>query len=93
MNVSLTAELEDLINEKVKSGMYQTASDVIREALRLLKERDNFEVLRREVREGFAQIERGEYEEFDEHTIRNLAADIKARGIKRLAEKRKTGTR
>ena len=41
MNVSLTPELERLVNEKVESGLYQTASEVVREALRLLKERDH----------------------------------------------------
>jgi antitoxin ParD1/3/4 len=41
MNVSLTRELEDLVNEKVRSGFYQTASEVVREALRLLKQRDD----------------------------------------------------
>lgn len=35
MNISLTAELEQLVAEKVKSGMYQTSSEVIREGLRL----------------------------------------------------------
>jgi antitoxin ParD1/3/4 len=41
MNVSLTAELEELVNEKVRSGLYHTASEVVREALRLLKLRDD----------------------------------------------------
>ena len=41
MNVSLTPELESLVNEKVRSGLYQTASEVVREALRLLKNRDD----------------------------------------------------
>ena len=41
MNVSLTPELEALVNEKVRSGLYQTASEVVREALRLLKSRDD----------------------------------------------------
>ena len=41
MNVSLTPELEALVNEKVRSGLYQTASEVVREALRLLKLRDD----------------------------------------------------
>jgi len=41
MNVSLTRELEELVNEKVRSGLYQTASEVVREALRLLKQRDD----------------------------------------------------
>ncbi len=40
MNVSLTPELEQLVQEKVASGLYQTASEVVRDALRLLKERD-----------------------------------------------------
>ncbi len=40
MNVSLTPELERLINDKVETGSYQTASEVVREALRLLKHRD-----------------------------------------------------
>ena len=41
MNVSLTPELEKLVEEKVRSGLYQTASEVVREALRLLKLRDD----------------------------------------------------
>jgi antitoxin ParD1/3/4 len=40
MNVSLTPELEKLVQEKVKSGLYHSASEVIRDALRLLQERD-----------------------------------------------------
>jgi antitoxin ParD1/3/4 len=48
MNVSLTPELEQLVHEKVQSGMYLSASEVVREALRLLKERDNLRELRTE---------------------------------------------
>lgn len=83
------------MNQKVKSGMYQTASEVVREGLRLLKERDQLEKLRREIRLGFEAIERGEYEEYDETTVKDLAADIKARGMARLAElnKKKSKTR
>ena len=40
MNVSLTPQLEKLIEQKVREGNYQTASEVVREALRLLAERD-----------------------------------------------------
>jgi antitoxin ParD1/3/4 len=94
MNVSLTKELEKLVNDRVKSGMYQTASEVIREGLRLLKERDNLESLRRDIRAGFAAIDRGEYEEYDENTTKALATAIKARGRQRLEEfRKKTGTR
>ena len=40
MNVSLTPALERLIEKKVTSGRYGSASEVVREALRLLEERD-----------------------------------------------------
>jgi antitoxin ParD1/3/4 len=40
MNVSLTSELEKFVSAKVESGRYNSASEVVREALRLLEERD-----------------------------------------------------
>jgi len=40
MNVSLTPELEKFVNAKVESGRYNSASEVVREALRLLEEHD-----------------------------------------------------
>lgn len=65
MNVSLTPELEKMVGEKVKSGLYNSASEVVREALRLLREQDELrsarlEELRRDVAAGVAQLERGE---------------------------------
>jgi antitoxin ParD1/3/4 len=40
MNVSLTHELEQFVHAKVKSGRYLSASEVVRDALRLLEDRD-----------------------------------------------------
>ena len=40
MNVSLTSELEKFVSAKVDSGRYNSASEVVREALRLLEEHD-----------------------------------------------------
>ena len=40
MNISITPELEKFVHAKVESGMYNSASEVMREALRLLAERD-----------------------------------------------------
>ena len=40
MNVSLTPQLEQFVNTKVGSGRYNSASEVVREALRLLEEHD-----------------------------------------------------
>jgi len=53
MNISLTPELERLVADKVASGLYNNASEVIREGLRLLKEHDEVRLRWRE------QIERG----------------------------------
>jgi antitoxin ParD1/3/4 len=41
MNVSLTPELEEFVSAKVQSGRYNSASEVVREALRLLEEHDD----------------------------------------------------
>jgi antitoxin ParD1/3/4 len=87
MNVSLTPELEQMVSEKVGTGMYQTASEVIREGLRLLKERDQrLESLRRDVRAGFEAVERGEFSDYDGSNIRELADRVKRRGRKRLGQ-------
>lgn len=65
MNVSLTPELEKLVADKVKSGRYNSASEVVREALRLLEEQDQIRTLRlEEVRKkiaaGLEALDRGE---------------------------------
>ena len=66
MNVSLTPELEKLVQEKVKSGRYLSASEVVREALRLLQEQDQLrelrlEELRKFVAVGIEQADRGRW--------------------------------
>lgn len=43
MKVTLTKELETLVQEKVRSGRYADESDVVRDALRVLEQRDDFE--------------------------------------------------
>ncbi len=89
MNVSLTPELEQLVNDKVKSGFYQTASEVVREALRLLNERDRErERLRADVQAGFDQLSRGQGSTCDKATGRALAERIKAEGRSARSKKR-----
>jgi antitoxin ParD1/3/4 len=65
MNVSLTPELEKLVDEKVKSGMYTSASEVVREGLRLLHEQEElrrikYETLKRDIKEGIDELEKGQ---------------------------------
>lgn len=70
MNISLTPELESLVQEMVKSGRYHSASEVIRDALRLFEERAQLrkiklENLRREIAIGEEQAERGQVAPMD----------------------------
>jgi antitoxin ParD1/3/4 len=65
MNVSLTPELEMLVTRKVETGLYQSASEVIREGLRLLDEKDrlrelHFAEVRQKIQSGLDQLDRGE---------------------------------
>ena len=55
MNVSLTPQLENFVRQKVESGLYGSASEVVREALRLLGDRDSYlRALRQDIRDGLA---------------------------------------
>ena len=92
LNISLTPELAALIDDKVTSGMYHTASEVVREGLRLLHEQDEIrrirlEELRREIAIGTEQLERGETTVYD--SGKELAEKIKAEGRKRAANRGK----
>ena len=65
VNVSLTPELDAFLQSRVKSGRYQTTSEVVREAIRLLerqeKEREEgLEQLKAKLQRGAAQAQRGE---------------------------------
>ena len=66
MNISLTPQLEALVRAKVDSGRYTSASEVVREALRLLDEheRADAEAFRAAALSGFAALDRGEYAAF-----------------------------
>ncbi len=61
MNISLTPELERAVKEKVETGMYNNASEVVREALRQsLKAEAENEWIKREAAIGYAQLEAGQ---------------------------------
>ena len=66
MNVSLTPELEGFVNRKVQAGRYNSASEVVREALRLLEEHERARTAQlaefnRELGRRLASLDRGEY--------------------------------
>ena len=108
MNVSITDHLAGYVRARVKSGRYNNASEVVREALRRMEDEDQralriaaptiedvltdltaiqIEAIRKRVLEGIAEIERGEYTEYEGSAgLARLTAGIKARGRRMLAE-------
>jgi antitoxin ParD1/3/4 len=84
MNVSLTPALEKMVQQKVASGLYNSASEVIREALRLLAQNDKLQhakltALREDVEVGIRQLDNGQFTEYDEKSARTLVKQIKSR--------------
>lgn len=85
MNVSLTPELEKFVARKVKSGRYTSASEVVREALRLLEreEKTREEQIRefnQELQRRIEALDRGEHvtsEEFEREMRTRLAQRTK----------------
>jgi antitoxin ParD1/3/4 len=65
MNISLTPELERMVDERVKTGRYASASEVIREGLRLLEEQEQFKLqrlaaVRQKIDRGLEQLDKGQ---------------------------------
>jgi antitoxin ParD1/3/4 len=103
LNVSITPHFSKFIRDKVKSGRYSNASEVVREALRKLEQEemvaeqsgivdpDNFQEA---VLDGLRSIERGEGTEIrTREELRRYFEDIVHRGKKRLASSRKAARR
>jgi antitoxin ParD1/3/4 len=85
MNVSLTSELENYVKAKVATGMYNSVSEVMREALRLMEERDamqavRLEALKQDINKGLDLLEREGSKPLDMEAI-------KAKGRAKLAGK------
>jgi len=89
MNVHLTPELEQLVQNKVKTGRYNSASEVVREALRLLEEHDQIrqmrlQEIRRKIQEGWDSLQRGEGIGGEEFMVQ-LDAELGERGRRKKA--------
>ena len=84
---SIGKHFEELIESLIASGRYSTASEIMRDGLRLVEEREErrkakLEALRAEIQKG---IDSGPADEVD---IREMIEAIKARGRQQLAAKK-----
>jgi antitoxin ParD1/3/4 len=90
-NVNLTDHLDSFIESGVSSGRFSNASEVVREGLRLLEQRESedcarLEWLRSAAQDSFASIDRGEALAFD--SVDDLALFIEQIGDEVAAERR-----
>lgn len=81
MNVSLPAEMIAFVEAEVSAGDYASASEVVRDALRLLRrerpaEQERIAILRREIQLGLDDAEAGR---FSSETVAEIAARVIAR--------------
>jgi antitoxin ParD1/3/4 len=91
-NVVLTKRQEELIENLVESGRYQNASEVLRDGLRLVEQREaedasKLKALRAAARIGVSALDRGEFKEFE--SMEDLHAylnDLSEKVISRTSE-------
>ena len=76
MTITLTPDLEAMIREKVERGDYPDASGVVREALRLLDEREHqLDALRAKLQVGLDELDRGEGDEWTPELMERLSRE------------------
>ncbi len=87
-NISLTPEQDAFIEEAVNSGVYQNASEAVRDALRALQQRQRedalkLEALRTQIEGGVDALERGEFREIADTDLDLYLEELLAASSKR----------
>ena len=82
MNISLTPEMDEWVAQKIKSGMYKSSSELIREGIRLLRAREEqrekmVEDLRSELLVGVKLLDAGKSKKFDKRTLNKIKNDAR----------------
>jgi antitoxin ParD1/3/4 len=87
----LPPDLEQFVFDQLAKGKYQSATDVVCDAVRLLREREErLESLRAEIDQGISQLDAGEFIELDsDDELQAFFNDIETRGKQRLASEQR----
>jgi antitoxin ParD1/3/4 len=80
-NISLTAEQDAFVEEVVRKGEYQNASEAVRDALRVLRQRREEHVLklkalRMQIREGVKALDRGDFVEIADQELETYLVQL-----------------
>lgn len=92
-NISLTREQDDFVDEIVKAGEYQNASEAVRDAIRALQQRRKqdelkLELLRAQIELGVSALGRGDATDIDEGEIDSYLTALSAPRARRSRRKR-----
>lgn len=93
MNITLSTDVEKRIEELVQGGAYPSAEAVVQDALGSfldVEREEDLEAVCSRLAVAEAEIDRGEFVEYDAGNVEELAKDVQARGRKRLDELRTT---
>lgn len=85
MSVTIAPETEQLLREQVAAGRYSSTEEALREAVRLLVERERRQAeLGAQVQASIDQIERGEFTEIDERDVDGFLDEIQIEAMERV---------
>ncbi len=88
MTVEIPPELQPFVQHAIDGGNFSNEAEVVGEALRLLRQRQLYE-LRADIDAAAAQLDPREGIELEsEQALREFFEDVKSSGMKRLAAKR-----
>lgn len=87
---ALPPDLKQFVLDQLAAGKYQSESDVVCDAIRLMRDRElRLETLRRDIDEGVNQLDSGDFTEIDSTAaLEAFFGDIESRGQQRLSAKR-----
>lgn len=86
-NVVLSDQQQQLVENLVRSGRYQNASEVLRDGLRLIEQRERIEAakldaLKRAARQGWADVAAGRYADVTDDRLEDFVAQLGRRSAK-----------
>ena len=107
MHVNLTPKLDEFVLDKVKSGRYNNASEVVRDALRRMQDEEarqsraisnltpeEIEDIRASVQQGFEEIRRGEGTDYEgEEGLKRFLGRVRGRAVRELSAERRRRAR
>lgn len=78
MSISLPPDIEEFIRTEVASGRFESADDLLHEAISILKQRESQrDELRKDIQAAVEQIENGDYFEYDDTSLQGFLDELK----------------